>query len=280
MKTLRLLGMALIAILVSVNFTACSSDDEEPTKNDDGIITNQKKLVELTETNGHDTNIWSFSYDSKGRLISIVEKDYDSSNSDITNITWGENTVTESSDGESITYSLTDGLIRTGSETDGYKYSFAYNSSKQLTTYQYGDKYNSNSITLTWENGKITKTAYEDDEPSQITYSNQTCKGYFPLMVLMVEDDFKVMLAHPELIGMRVTQLPSQINSKDDYEENKDELTYTFNKDGYVENSTVVSTRIYTNPSQDLNGDGIITDDEKGTQSTDTSTTTYTFKWE
>lgn len=45
MKTLRLLGMALIAILVSVNFTACSSDDDEkngdnPVKNEDGIITN------------------------------------------------------------------------------------------------------------------------------------------------------------------------------------------------------------------------------------------------
>ena len=136
MKTFRLIGMALLAVVMSVNFASCSSDDdEEPTKNDDGVITNQKRLVEFTETDEHDTYTWSFSYDSKGRLISIVQKDYDSS-SYITNITWGENTIRESEDDESITYSLTDGLARTGSETNGTNYSFAYNSSKQLTAYQ------------------------------------------------------------------------------------------------------------------------------------------------
>ena len=33
MKTFRLIGMALLAILVSVNFTACSDDDEEEDPN-------------------------------------------------------------------------------------------------------------------------------------------------------------------------------------------------------------------------------------------------------
>ena len=257
MRTFRLIGMALLAMCV--NFTACSSDDDEIIKDDDGVITNEKKLVEVKEAYEDGTNVMTFSYDSKGKLISIVEKDYDSSKSDIINITWGENTVKESSNGESITYSLTDGLVRSGSESDGRDYSFAYNSSKQLTTYQYSDEYDSNTKTLTWENGKVTKMTY-DKEISNITYSNQTCKGYFPLMVLMVEDDFKVMLAHPELLGMRNNQLPSQANSKDNYEESKDEFTYKLNKDGYVESCTVISKRSgYT---------------------TDTYTTTYTFKWE
>lgn len=264
MKTLRLLGMALIAILVSVNFASCSSDDdEEPTKNDDGIITNQKRLVELTETNGHDTNTWSFSYDSKGRLISIVEKDYDSSNSDITNITWGENTVKESSNGESITYSLTDGLVRSGSESNGRDYSFAYNSSKQLITYQYSDEYDSNTRTLTWENGKVTKMDYDKESSEIITYGNETCKGYFPLMVLSVEDDFKVMIAHPELVGMRATQLPKQSTYKEGNYEETATFTYKLDKDGYLESCTVNNI--------EKNGSGGITD---------TYTTTYTFKWE
>ncbi|WP_455669666.1 hypothetical protein [Phocaeicola sp.] len=301
MRTFRLLGMALIAILVSVNFTACSSDDDEIIKDDDGVITNEKKLVEMQETYKEYTNIMTFSYDSKGKLISIVEKDYDSSKSDIINITWGENTVTESEDGESITYSLTDGLVRTGLETDGYKYSFAYNSSKQLTTYQYGDKHDSSTRTFAWENGRVTKIVY-DGEISEITYDSKTCKGYFPLMVLMVEDDFKVMLAHPELIGMRITQLPSQSYSKDiqkgeyydDYikETNKYEniyesttkFTYKLNSDGYVESVTMVETDVQTSKYsfQDKNGDGVISDDERNITNThtDTGTRTYTFKWE
>ncbi|MCD7940711.1 MAG: DUF4595 domain-containing protein [Bacteroides intestinalis] len=257
MRTFRLIGMALIAVLISVNFAACSSDDDE-IKDDDGVITNQKKLVEMKEAYEDGTNTMTFSYDSKGKLISIVEKDYDSSQSDIINITWGENTVKESSDGESITYSLNDGLVRTGLESDGRNYSFAYNSSKQLTIYQYSDEYDSNTRTLTWENGKVTKIAYNKDI-SEIAYSSQTCKGYFPLMVLMVEDDFNVMLAHPELVGMRNTLLPSQTIYKEGNWEDKEEYTYKLDKDGYVESCTILSKR---------NG------------STDTYTTNYTFKWE
>lgn len=257
MRTFRLIGMALIAVLISVNFAACSSDDDE-IKDDDGVITNQKKLVEMKEAYKDGTNTMTFSYDSKGKLISIVEKDYDSSQSDIVNITWGENTVKESEDGNSITYSINDGLVRTGLESDGINYSFAYNSSKQLTTYQYSDDRYSNTRTLTWENGKVTKIAYNKDI-SEIAYSNQTCKGYFPIMALMVEDDFKLMIAHPELLGMRSTLLPSQTTYKEGNLEEKEEYTYKLDKDGYVESCTIISKR---------NG------------STDTYTTNYTFKWE
>ena len=49
MQTFRLIGMALLAIVMCVNFTSCSDDEEEPTKNDDGIISNQKQLMQTTE---------------------------------------------------------------------------------------------------------------------------------------------------------------------------------------------------------------------------------------
>lgn len=32
MQTFRLIGMALLAIVMCVNFTSCSDDEEEPTK--------------------------------------------------------------------------------------------------------------------------------------------------------------------------------------------------------------------------------------------------------
>lgn len=264
MRTFRLIGMALIAMLMCVNFTACSSDDEI-IKDDDGVVTNEKKLVEIKMTNNSEIITWDFSYGTKGKLASITctEKYEYETDIDITNIIWGDNTVMESENGESITYSINDGLIRSGSESGGRDYSFAYNSSKQLTTYQYSNERYSNSRTLIWENGKVTKMTYEKDEPSTITYGNQTCKGFFPLMVLMVEDDFKLMLAHPELVGMRTTQLPTQINSKDDYYETTEKYTYTLNKDRYVESCTM----IYTEKRLDTN-------------ETDTSTDIYTFKWE
>ena len=31
MKTLRLIGLAIVAIVMSVNFAACGDDDDEPT---------------------------------------------------------------------------------------------------------------------------------------------------------------------------------------------------------------------------------------------------------
>lgn len=304
MRTFRLIGMALIAILISMNFTACSSDDDE-IKDDDGVITNEKKLVEMKEAYKDDTNTMTFSYDSKGKLISIVEKENYSSETYITNVTWGENIVKESfnSGNDAITYSIIDGLARTGLELNGNSYSFAYNSSKQLTTYQYGEKEDDmNTRTLTWENGKVTKIDYDGEEISEITYGNQTCKGYFPLIVLLVEDDFKAMLAHPELIGMRATQLPTQSYSKevqkgeqyDDYfketykyeniYEYTTKFTYKLTTDGYVESVTTEDTNTRTNKYsyQDKNGDGKISDDERNITETrtDTSTTTYTFKWE
>ena len=47
MRTFRLIETALLAILVCVNFIACSSDTPEPEKNEEGVVTNQKKLVEI-----------------------------------------------------------------------------------------------------------------------------------------------------------------------------------------------------------------------------------------
>ena len=66
MKTFRLIGMALLAVVMSMNFTSCS-DDDEPSKNDDGVITNQKQLVELRMTYEDEVSITEYSYDSKDR---------------------------------------------------------------------------------------------------------------------------------------------------------------------------------------------------------------------
>ena len=83
MRTFRLLGMALLAIVMCANFTACSSDDDEVIKDDDGVITNQKKLVEIKSTiDDGETTLWEYSYDTKGRLVSVTRTEKYDSNTD------------------------------------------------------------------------------------------------------------------------------------------------------------------------------------------------------
>lgn len=69
MKTFRFIGMALLAVVMSVNLTSCS-DDDEPSKNDDGIITNQKQLMQIKMVEDDEIITWDFTYDSKDRLTS------------------------------------------------------------------------------------------------------------------------------------------------------------------------------------------------------------------
>ena len=95
MRAFRLIGMALLAMCV--NFTSCS-DDDEPSKNDDGVITNQKLLVELRMTNEDGVSITEYSYDSNGKLVSATNTEqYDGSTHTSTyTVTWGTNKIIES----------------------------------------------------------------------------------------------------------------------------------------------------------------------------------------
>lgn len=263
MKTLRLLGMALIAILVSANFIACSSDDdEEITKNDDGIITNQKKLVEvkMIDDDG-ETVTWKFSYDTKGRLATFINTD--EGNGYTYNYTWNGNTIEAKNKRCTRTYTLNDGLVRTIRDTDDEDWnnvSFTYNSSNQLLTIKEINGNNTYISTLTWDNGKYMGT----DDFSKATYSGKTCKGYFPLYgyVAIGEVIDDIFIAHPELLGVRNSQLPDKVNNMEKSTKETLDFTYTFDKDGYVESCTVVDTHT------------------ESSSSTYTNTTTYTFKWE
>lgn len=69
MKTFRVISMALFAIIMCLNFTCCSKDD---TLTDNEIITKSKKLIGMKETEGDNTYIWEFSYDSEGKLSSVI----------------------------------------------------------------------------------------------------------------------------------------------------------------------------------------------------------------
>ena len=149
MRAFRLIGMALLAMCV--NFTSCS-DDDEPSKNDDGVITNQKLLVELRMTNEDGVSITEYSYDSNGRLVSATNiEQYDGSTHTSTyTVTWGTNKIIESRNGEAITYTLESGLITHTSDSDGGDLDntdFTYNANNQLVKLQYDEE---DYLSYTW----------------------------------------------------------------------------------------------------------------------------------
>ena len=87
MKTFKMVRMALIAVLMSVGVASCTKDD--PTKEENGVVDNDKKLTKLSIN--ADAYI-SFIYDDKGRLTEA--KEVDGANYTFTEtITWGDDAI-------------------------------------------------------------------------------------------------------------------------------------------------------------------------------------------
>ena len=109
MRTFRLLGMALIAILISVNFAACSSDDDEE-DNGGGTVVSGKLLKSITRKSDYSTNTSTFTYNDKKQLIS-ASNGYGES----IDVIWSENSITVETTAdwkeEPATFLLKNGII-------------------------------------------------------------------------------------------------------------------------------------------------------------------------
>lgn len=252
MKTFRLIGMALLAVVMS--FASCSSDDDEGNGGNGG--NNQKKLVRMVEKySGHEENIIDFSYDNNGRLVSINENNYA-----ITTISWDGNTVTtkESAGGTTHTanFTLSNNLVTKWIDRWDYQsgdphvhdYSFSYNSSNQLTELLS----DGNTIcTLERKNGKVSQFTYYyeyDESVYEYTYyDNINYKGYAPVLrhdeIWNLFENDKIFYAHPELVGCRGLGLPKNIVNTDTGEIIS--IAYEFYEDGYVKTRTMTFSDDY-----------------------------------
>lgn len=219
--------MALVAILLCVNFTSCSKDDgptEEPEEG--GVVVSGKKLIKITGTYKGEVETYSFNYDNNGRLIKAEYKE--DTYTESYQFIWGDDVIKVSRvNGSSFTLNLNNKLVRNSDNGA----TFSYNSSNKFIK----GKDNYNEINVIWDGDKLVSIS-DQDADATLTYDNKSCKkGYFPLSASMIGFCSEMLfMAHPEIAGMRTTQLPSSITWVDRYETDARTLTYEFDNEGYI----------------------------------------------
>lgn len=204
MKTLRMFGMAMVAIVMGVSLASCSKD-ENPENN--GDFSNEKKLVKMVNS----SETFTFTYDSEGRLskATLAEMWNGELMEGEWQLVWGDDAIKI----DDCTLTIKNGLVQSSSKGE----TFAYNSSNRIIKYD--------SSTAIWDNDKLVSAG-----DFTLTYGESCKKGYFPLIPFMIGDYYQgsaiLYFAHPEIAGMRTKQLPTGMNGRT--------LSYEFDKDGYI----------------------------------------------
>lgn len=221
MKAMKFMGFALMAVLASVGFTACGSDDGDGGGNPSG-----KRLVKMTVEYSSKNQVYDFTYDSQGRVVKVNLTRNGESYGNYT-YAYSSNTITEthnySSGSSSRTqYTLEDGRIVKkvyGSGTDTYLYT--YNNGYLATrSYTYsGSTSPSRVYTYSWSNGNMVS---ESRESKTITfeYTNHIAPSV-PIDFLEMDD----FLAG--FYGKTSRNLPSKL-----IDNGSEELTYDWTMSG------------------------------------------------
>ena len=238
MKTFRFIGMALFAILMCVNFTSCSGSDDDPTEEPEegGVIVNSKKIAKIVgESEVGESEIYTFKYDYKGRLIEGTEERKNRNNTEdwgcLYTYIWGDDVIrytydTTTASPHSWTFFIEDGLIQRAD----WDYTFIYNESKRLVRIEDTGE-NTNAI---WDDNKLVYINHNKGSwETTATYEKSSKKGYSPFIAAMIGLDGSLFMAHPEIAGIRTTQLPAS-TVETDRSTNKYTYTYEFDKDDYI----------------------------------------------
>lgn len=263
MKTLRLMGFGLFAVLLSFTFASC-----DPNNDPDPVIpeppTPEKRLAKMTieevEVDGSDTQRWIettlFNYDDQGR-VAYVNTYYN--NNEISNtiedsytISYSNNEITcnRADVYEKETFRLSNGKIIQATEDFEY---FTYTHSYEYNSQNYLSEIigNYDRYTLTWNGTQLASVKESDTDGEQTFYNfnyDKTCKGYNPVVVLelahsiLYEGEIFPIITNPELAGIKTTHLvkeSDEIEVDDDTEEKEYKYTYELYDDGYLKSCRV-----------------------------------------
>ena len=219
MKNIKMFGMAMFAVLFCVGFSACSKD--EPQTNPG----NEKKLNSIMAY-GETGN---FTYDSKNQLIATKF------GSSVYYCSWGKDNFTAAGNYRYYNFTISGGLFMKAIEDDGsVAHTFFYNADNKLISL---DK---NS--LTWDGNTLLNVFDNERIRAEFTYGNTTCKGYFPIAILIPDelgmDTQDFFYALPEYWGMETNKLPIKVSAL----HQSGDISYTFTEDGYVESCTLLDS--------------------------------------
>lgn len=265
MKTIKFIN-TFVAAIKCLFLISCT--DVDFIKNEDEIALYQKKLVEMEIKDDYEIVKWNFFYDNKERLTHIVKKDYDfnykQTSSTIRNVTWDTSNITIEDGGESCVYTFDGYFIRKNAykelkNDNPYKTSYLYNSSNQL--HMIIDDYDGSIDNIfIWENGKIVRG--EDGRCEyNLSYSKIKCEGWFPLFetalfeghiigTLNEPNYFEFFCVHPELIGMKNTNLIDRIYMQNSFGEDMEEISYILDEHNYIESCTIKRVYDYKSSNQ------------------------------
>ncbi|MBE6211742.1 MAG: hypothetical protein E7129_01195 [Rikenellaceae bacterium] len=236
MKIFKPFGMAVVAVCMCVNFTACSSGDDA---NGGGDFAGERKLVKMVLQDGDDTETYLFSYDNQGRVTEARVGDEDWAWNHI--FIWENNTVKVLDDGNHrCTYTIENGLVRSSYHPADFEWSYT-----QYYTYNLADKLVRESgefySNYTWDGDKLISMVGSGEFDVTYSYEDVYCKkGYLP----MLSWD-PIHMAHPELFGIKMTQLPvSSMNVMEENHNNdySNKYQYEFTTDGYI--SKIIVKRV------------------------------------
>ena len=241
MKTFRFIGMALFAVLMCVNLTSCSGGDDDPTEEqgkEEGGVISGKKLVKIVGTGYYEHESFTFDYDNERKLIKAIYTEGTNGNVDVVNykFIWSDKVIKVDRNGAyECTYTFGNGMIQQEKGED-YNINFTYNKSNRIIKIE--DE--NDIITTVWNEDKLMSISEEDREHNFI-YGGSCKKGYYPLFGELLGSPAGQMLfvAHPEIAGMKTTQLPSTHTWTYDYGvygsgSKIDHLNYEFDNDGYI----------------------------------------------
>ena len=242
MKTYRFIATALFAFALCANFISCTKDDPE-----DNGYANEKKLTKISVvSDGIEMEKYTFSYSDDGK-IRRTERIYNLTAKPDTighDFMWAENTVTvysvpddylKVSVNTTSVLSLENGLVKSEAVQNEGACIYAYNSSNRLVNVTMRNEV---LRTINWDNDKLlsfsNNTGFNDE--GAFTYNGKSCKkGYFPFYadIMKLGKCPLLFMAHPELAGLRIKQLPATLQWRD-IESTQMPMTYKFDEEGYV----------------------------------------------
>lgn len=274
MKTIKFLGTILCVVLVSFATTSCGGDDEtvviipeqgtNPVPTPTPSPTAAKKLIKIVEEeyedggSGRRTFTYLFNYDEEGR-VDYAQK-YNENLAISLDVSYDDNEIQYN---YRKTYSyptgtvydyygeaslrVSDGKLIFAVDDDNNEttnYNMDYNTAGRIAEWSWSSYSWGESTSFTWSGDKLVRSIRGDaaagkSDELYFKYSGKTCKAFNPMLMICYEDylnNFLPLLAQPEWIGAKTTQLFDSYTEEDE----TCTLTYTMDADGYVKKCTAV----------------------------------------